>query len=314
VSPPTAGGVETGSTGGVRALNVAVVSRDGTTRLEAARAFDSAPPHWTVGLHREPPPDADVVVACPDVDIEADAVFDPDVPGRVLDDVMRVAGRTRRALIVAVTSPSGGAGTTTLALHLAQASARSAPTCLLDCDLEWGVGYRLALAPDARTWAEAGESEDSLLRAALPLPGGFRVLASPGRTGTSDFGALLEGATSQFSRVVVDAARASTAQDVLAAADAVVLVIAPTAPSAHRARDVLDGLTGGKVAIVTNRTGPGGEMNSSEIERILGCKVALELPCERRLRDVEDDGRLLRSQWSRWERGIHRLWRALESS
>lgn len=302
------------STGGVRALNVAVVSRDSTIRLEAARAFDSAPQHWTVALHHTLPADADVVVAGADMDIEADAVFDPAQPGRVIDDVMKAAGRSIGARIFTVTGPSGGIGVTSVALHLARTSARAASTCLADCDLDWGAGYRLGLPDDARTWAEAGDSEEALLRAALPVPGGFRVLASPGDSRPPDHGMVLEAAKTHFDRIVVDAGRALTAPDLLKAADAVVLVLAPTAPSAHRTRDVLQRLAPGRVAIVTNRIGPGGETNRSEIERIIGCKVALELPCDRRLRDAEDDGRLLASHWSRWEHGIHRLWRTLEST
>ncbi len=292
---------------------MAVVSRDSATRLQAARAFDSAPPNWTVALHHSPPVDADIVVAGADIDVEADVVFDPACPGRVLDDVTRAADRSRRARIIVVTSPSGGTGVTSVALHLARASARSAPTCLADFDFEWGAGHRLGLPADALTWAEAGDSEASLLRAALPVPGGFRVLASPGDTGAPEVGALLRAAGAHFDRIIVDVGRASAAANPIEAADAVVLVLAPSAPSARRAQIVLGGLSCGRIAIVTNRVGPGGEMTKAEIESIIGRKVALELPCDRRLRDAEDDDRLLSSHWSRWEHGIRRLWRTLES-
>ncbi len=294
---------------------MAVVSRDGAIRLQAARAFDSAPPNWRVALHRERPADADIVVAGADMDVEADVVFDSARPGRVLDDVTRAAAdRGRKARIIAVTSPSGGTGVTSVALHLARASARSAPTCLADFDLEWGAGYRLGLPADALTWAEAGDPEASLLRAALPVPGGFRVLASPGGIGPPDVGALLGAAGAHFGCIVVDMGRVSAVPDLLGTADAVVLVLAPSAPSARRGRIVLDGLTCGRVAIVINRVGPGGEMTKAEIQSIIGRKVALELPCERRLRDAEDDDRLLSAYWSRWEHGIHRLWRTLEGA
>ena len=293
---------------------MAVVSRDNSIRLQAARAFDSAPPDWTVALHRSPPADADVVVAGADMDLEADVVFDPTRPDRVLDDVTRAVDRTREARFIAVTSPSGGTGVTTVALHLARASARSAPTCLVDLDLEWGAGYRLGLPADALTWAEAGDSETSLLRAALPVPGGFRVLASPGATGSSDVGALIRAAGAHFGRTVVDMGRASEAPNLLENADAVVLVLAPSAPSARRGRVVLDGLTGGRIAIITNRVGPGGETTKTEIESIVGRRIALELPCDRRLRDAEDDDRLLAAHWSRWQHGIDRLWRTIESA
>ncbi len=314
MAQPTAGRIPAGSTGGVRALNVAVVSRDSAIRLQAARAFDSAPSSWTVALHDEPPADADIVVAGSDMDLEADVIFDPARPGRALDEVTKAAEHSQRARLTLVTSPSGGTGATSVALHLARASAPSSPTCLADFDLEGGIGYRLGLPADALTWAEAGASQASLLRAALPVPGGFRVLLSPGNASRRDIGALLEAATANFGHIVVDMGRTSIGPDLLNLADAVVMVIAPTAPSARRARIVLDGLTSGRVAIVTNRTGPGGEMSKGEIEGLLARRVALELPCERRLRDAEDDGRLLAAYWSRWEQGICRLWRTLESS
>lgn len=296
----------------MRALKVAVVSQDSAVRLQAARAFDSAPPNWTVALHHAPPVDADVVVAGSDMDVEADVVFDPARPAQVLDDVIRAADRSRAARVIAVTSPGGGTGVTTIALHLARASAQSAPTCLGDFDLEWGARHRLGLPEDALTWADTEVSE-SLLHAALPVPGGFRVLVSPGETGPPDLGALLEAAGAHFARIICDVGRAAAVPELLRAADTVVLVVAPSASSARRARFVLDRLTSGRIAIVTNRIGPGGEMTRGDIEGIIGRKIAIELPCDRRLRDAEDDGRLLGSHLSRWEHGLRRLWRTLES-
>ena len=293
---------------------MAVVSRDSAIRLQAARAFDSAPSGWTVELHDAPPGDADIVVAGADMDLEADVIFDPTRPDRVLDEVANAAQRRRKARIVLVASPGGGTGATTVALHLARKSAPSAPTCLADFDLEWGIGYRLGLPAEALTWAEAGDSQSSLLRAALPVPGGFRVLAGPRNASLADIGASLKLTVPHFGCIIVDIGRITVLPDFLDAADALVLVLAPTAPSARRARVVLDGPARGRVAIVTNRIGPGGEMSKGEIEALLGRKVAIELPCERRLRDAEDDDRLLRAYWSRWEQGIRRLWKTLESA
>jgi hypothetical protein len=91
-----------------------------------------------------------------------------------------------------------------------------------------------------------------------------------------------------------------------------VLVTPPTRPGALRARALVRRWPDLRWAVITNKVGPGGETTRAEMQEVIGHRVALELPCAPALRDAEDDGRLLRTRWSRWGRGIARLARALQ--
>jgi hypothetical protein len=272
---------------------VALVSRDPRARLELAAAFDSAPLEWRVELHESPPPAADAVVLGADVEAgPAGAIaFDPRDPAGALDAVTR---RLRRGApgVVAVTSATGGAGVTSVALHLA-AAARS-PACLVD--LAGGAAARLGL-----------EGSGPGAAAPVPVPGGFRLLApSPG--GDADAAAaFLEEAAAPFASVVVDVAPGPLLTTVLARCRAAVLVMTPALPAARRSRALLDAAGSVPWAVVTNRLGPGGETTRSELEGALGRRIALELPCCPALRDAEDDGGLLLSGWTRWRRAVDRL-------
>jgi hypothetical protein len=296
---------------GPRPVEVAIVSRDPTLRLEAARAFDAAPPSWVVSLHTSVPAGADVVVATADVDVPDAIAFDAAKPDDVLRAVEARTGAPEAARTIVVTSPSGGTGATTVALHLAAAAARHFRTCYVDLDLRWGVMDRLGLPDDARTWSPTTGSGDSVVEDAIPVQGGFRALlvhdAEHGR-------AALDAVRERFERVLVDAPVDVLSADVLERATAGVLVIAPTVPSACRARRMLDALSGIGWAIVINRLGPGGELTRGALERIVERPIALELPCAPALRDAEDDARLVTTSLSRWRRWIDRLLYALESA
>ena len=293
-------------------LRVAVISRDQSVRLAAARAFDGAPASWEVELHEAPPADADVVVYGPDVASNSGIRFDVDHPARVLEEVAAVASRAQ-SLRVVVTGPAGGVGATSVALHLAQAAAASHPACFVDLDLEWGAAERMGFSEgDFLTWAGAGESAESLRLAALPAPGGFRALLAPTSKPHTDVSTVLEATGDEFARVVVDCPGGRCRADVLRSADAAVLVMSPTVPGARRARAFLDSFPSTRWAIVTNRLGPGGETTRTVIQSILQRRLAMELPCAPALRDAEDAGRLLTSSWSRWKRAVDRLWKTLD--
>ena len=227
----------------------------------------------------------------------------------MLDDVARAAATRTR--VVAVTSPAGGAGVTSIALHLATALN---DCCFVDLDCEWGAARRLGLAPDeVRTWADARAGDRAFERSCLPVAGGFRALLSPGASTPFDPG-LVECAARHFARVVLDVPGPRASDAVLEAVSTVVLAVTPSVPAAHRAHAILRAHPGVKWAIVTNRLGPGSETTRTEIERIIGRRVAVELPCCPSLRDAEDVGRLTSLTWTRWGRRVARLARALEDS
>jgi pilus assembly protein CpaE len=293
--------------------HVAVVSRDPATRLAAAAAFDRAPATWRVELFDSPPEGgADVVVVGPDAAGQGGVRFDPAAPALLVDDVARALGR-RKALTTAVTSAGGGVGTTTVALHLAQSLAETAETCMVDLGADGAVALRLGLGDQTRTWGDLGPEDGSLRRCAVPVPGGFRVLLAPEsdelpHVSVSD---LVTHAAGAFERVVFDLPPGRLQHEALALMHAVVLVVPPTVPGAHRARRLLEAHSGVAWAVVLNRLGPGGETTRPVLQRLLRHPIAVELPCSAALRDVEDTGRLLTSPLSRWRRSVGRLARAL---
>ena len=232
-------------------------------------------------------------------------VFDPQRPERVLEEI---SARTATSNLFVVTSTGGGTGLTTVALHLAAAAADGGRTCCLET-APGGMALRLGLPDASPTWAAAVEQDSAIDRAAVPVPGGYRVLLAPPEGGSEAPGLALRAA-STFEIVVAEAPAGSPS---IGAARAAVLIVPPTIPGAARARAVLDASPGTRWAIVTNRLGPGGETTRAALEKILERRVALELPTCAALRDAEDTGRLITSPLHGWWRGIRRLWRALET-
>ncbi len=102
--------------------------------------------------------------------------------------------------------------------------------------------------------------------AALPVPGGFRILLAPDHTACVQ---AIERVASCFDRVVVDVPAGPALEPSLARCHAAVLVIAPTPTSVHRARDALGRCDGVRWAIVINRLGLGGEMGRPALERLI---------------------------------------------
>lgn len=290
---------------------VAVVSRDPDVRLAAARAFDAAPASWSVELHERAPADADAVVVGADVDERGDVRFDPKAPQRVVDDVARaLRGRGR---LVVVTSTTGGSGATTLALHLAAHASAHQEACVVD--LAGGIAERLGLDPaDMRRWNGPQTAPQDVRLAAVPLHTGFRGILAELDADAERAGALLDAAAREFPTVVVDVARGALLGAALERASAAVLVTPPTLVGARRAAALLDVDTRPPWALVLNRLGPGGETTTAQLERIVGRRVTLEIPCCPGVRDAEDEFGLVTSAWTRYGRATARLWRGLEAA
>lgn len=272
---------------------IAIVCSDDSLRLAAVRAFDDAPALWDVTLERDPPAAADVVVTVGE-GLAGDVQMDLTDPRRVVEDVRTtLAQRTCRVLLVV--GASGGCGATSVALHLAaEASAR---TCLVDLHDEPSCARRLGLDP----------GDVSAAPAPVPVPGGFRLSWSDAERADG----WVDRLQRDYERVILHAPRAA-APELAEHCGGVVLVMMPTIVSANQAAELLRRLGDSAVAVVTNRVGPGGETTRAELQRILGCRVALQLPCSPGLRDSEDDCRLLTSSLSPWRRGVARLNAAFE--
>jgi len=274
-------------------LRVAIVTRDPAVRTAAAKAFDRAPAAWSVRLCDRLPEGADVVVAGPDVSREvAGVAFDPADPERIIDDVAR-AGST--VIAATVTGACGGAGATSIALHLAA----TLGACLVDLSPDAAAARRLGI-DEVRMFAEGDDARS----ASVPVAPGLRLLSAPGAPDA------VAAAVDEFERVIVDCAGAALPDLVRPW----ILVVPPSLPAARRAHALIAAEGDRSCAIVMNRTGSGGTSTRFALERVLGQPVALWLPPTPSLRDAEDAGRLLTAGWTRWCRGIRRLARALETA
>ena len=270
---------------------IALVCPDETLRVLAAAAFDDAPPEWEVSLHRQAPAEAEVMVGV-GPDVAGDVILDPRDPRRVIHDVQSAlsAARTRT---IAVCGASGGCGATSVALHLAAHG--DASTCLVDLADPRCCATRLGL--DGADLDAAGGP--------VPVAGGFRLW------GPRDIDTVSESvALSGFDRVIFDIGSRDL-ERVAPGCDSVVVVMSPTPVSAAHAARLLEVVGDTPSAVVTNRLGPGGETTRAELQRILGRRITLELPCSRGLRDAESDARLFSSAWSPWLLRIARLSAAL---
>jgi hypothetical protein len=288
------------------ALEIAVVSCDEDVRLEAARAFDAAPRSWSVRLHETVPSGVDVIVIGPDVDYAGRAIrFQPGRAENLLADIERSAVTRNRC--VYVVGPCGGAGVTTVSLHLAASLAKRKPTCYLE-SVWGGAGVRLGFPNDHLTWSDIEPPDGAVETTALPAPGGFRALfAGAGRVVPRE---VLAEAQRCFEFVVVDAGGSHIDPPILDEGALAVMVVSPTRVGARRARAVLAAHPDLQWGLITNRTGPGGDLGRIELQDAIGHAVLDHLPFSPRLRRVEDDGGLL-SRWSSWNRKIERLAAAL---
>lgn len=223
-----------------------------------------------------------------------DVVFDPSQPGHVVAAVKDALAT--KGVTLLVTSACGGAGVTTLAIHLAAALSTRERACYVDLDPHLGGAARLGMPPDVCTFDPAAE----LLT--VPHAGGFRGLFAP-----TEPESALAAATEAFATCVVDMPPHRTDEVILASASIVVVVVPPTLPGVARTRDFLARYDGDGWLLVANRTGPGGETTRSTLERELGRRFDLMLPCSALLRDREDGGALLTTSFSRWKRGFDRL-------
>lgn len=188
----------------------------------------------------------------------------------------------RTAHIIAVYSPQGGAGKTTIATNLAAALMREGVRVLLvDCDLQFGdVGVFLNLKPQA-TIVELIRSVDDLdidlVNGVLVThDSGLRVLTAPTRPEDAEYvptakvPLLIEKLSSLFDYVVVDMSSRidEMALAIFDMAARIVLVLNPTLPSLKNgiaAMALLDSLEypEEKTLLVLNRVTP--ELERSKV-------------------------------------------------
>ncbi|MEK6720590.1 MAG: response regulator [Chloroflexota bacterium] len=201
--------------------------------------------------------------------------------------------------IVAVFSPKGGVGTTTIAANVALASALRRPdrVAIVDLALPFGsVATHLNL-PVRQTLAdlvrdESAMQEPEILRSyATRHDSGLHVLAAPGSPEmaelieTAHIAPLLATALGTYDALVVDAGSSISdrAMAVLERADSILVPLVPEIASLKAVHALLEYLTGsgsvpGKMSFVLNNTFAREILRQRDVESSLGMRLALELP------------------------------------
>jgi len=206
-------------------------------------------------------------------------------------------GRARRT--VAVYSPKGGVGTTTIATNIAVTAARRRPdrVLLIDFDLQFGgVATHLNLRP-RQTLSDLVRDETSLREPEL-LRGyaarhesGLHVLAAPAAPEAAEsvhpahVVRILATALEAYDLVVIDAGSAldERVMTVLEAADTVILPVYAEIAALKAMHALLDylnetGSIGLKSMFVLNYPFAREILKLRDVESALGSKVAFELP------------------------------------
>jgi pilus assembly protein CpaE len=208
-----------------------------------------------------------------------------------------IVGRARR--IVAVYSPKGGAGTTTIATNIAVEAARKRPdrVVLVDFDLQFGgVATHLNLRPRQSVSDlvrdEAALREPELLRGyAARHDSGLHVLAAPTAPEAAEsvhpphIERILATALEAYDLIVIDAGSAldERVMTMLEAADTVILPVnaeIAALKAMHALMDYLNetGSIGLKSMFVLNNPYAREILKLRDVESALGSKVAFELP------------------------------------
>ncbi len=217
----------------------------------------------------------------------------------------------KRALVVAVYGPRGGAGTTFLATHLASAFRRRDRECvLIDLDLDFAdVTAALAAPADVRTVADALPLVDELNEHHLDEilwthPDGFRVLLAPGepevavRVRASDCRAAIATARTMTDVVVLHVPRTldDMAQMAFELSDRVLVVVSLDVLSFRDAKramaSVADVGTLGRFELVVNRAGRA-EITVNDVARVFGKPPLAVIARDADAPAAQDRGRLL---------------------
>jgi len=212
-------------------------------------------------------------------------------------DVAIRDGSPRR--IIAVYSPKGGVGTTTVAVNVATWLAGQLPgaVAILDLDFQFGqvsthlnIETRMTMAELVRD--EAALRDPGLFAAALDRHGsGLMVLGAPatpdvvaGVTAEA-LSTLLATASAAFQIVIVDAGSVLDARSetVLTHATDIVIVVTPEFPAlkaVHALGEILNRSTNelGETSYVLNEIFARELLRLSHIEEALGTKIAMTIP------------------------------------
>ncbi|MCZ2402569.1 AAA family ATPase [Paenarthrobacter sp. Z7-10] len=212
--------------------------------------------------------------------------------------------------VIAVISPKGGAGKTTIATNLAVGLAASAPheTVLVDLDLQFGdVANALQIAPEqslAEAVRGAAPQDTMVLKSYLsPHPSGLYALCAPdspadeAHISAADITHLLEQLAGQYRYVVIDTG-AGLSDHTLAALDSAtdfIFVAGMDVPSIRGLRKELDvlkalGMVPAATHVVLNGADPRDGLSLHNVETTLGRKTDVVIPFSRAVRLSTNQG------------------------
>lgn len=203
--------------------------------------------------------------------------------------------------VIALFSPKGGTGTTTIAVNVALAIAHQRPgaVAIIDLDTQFGqvVTYLLRNVNPRRTLAQlvgdepALDDPDLLRSYATTVEPGLHVFPAPSSPAHAELvtkdavGRLLRTARVAYEDVVVDAGSHldETTLEVFDLADSVIVVMRPEMAALRAVLSLIDylgeiGALGSRMIYVVNHLFAREMVKLRDIEEVLGTRVAVEIP------------------------------------
>jgi pilus assembly protein CpaE len=236
----------------------------------------------------------------PKPELGIDAVFVLPGGANELGQALGIGSGTKtKGTVVAIYSPKGGTGKTTLALNLACVLRRQGKAvALIDGVMQFGaLRHVLQVPPTTRSFVDlpaAGAMRNSIAEVLWEGPGGVHILLAPARPEESDLVqsgdiAVAMGLLAETHDYVIVDAPARLSEDTLAILDAATLILivvtymSATVANARSAIDTFEalGYKGQKpILLIVNQADTAAGMSRGGLEHALNLPVIAEIPTD----------------------------------